>query len=105
MAILGIGIASHASWSVGAFQNQDENGSVDMTVRTFTIRSTSCPGGIRVSGPAGRGGRDVGRDTCDPGEAAAIALEWALAGSGPYVIVGLQKAMDCIPMQLRQRGV
>jgi hypothetical protein len=76
-----------------------------MKIRTFTIRSTSCPGGIRVTGPAGRGGRDVGRDTCDPGEAAAIALDWALAGGGPYVIVGMRKAMDHIPLQLRSRGI
>lgn len=74
-------------------------------MRAFTIKTyPSMPGLFRVTGPAGRRGRAVGRDAKDAGEAAAVALDWALDKPGPYIIIGSEKAMAHIPKHLRSRG-
>lgn len=75
-----------------------------MTIRVFTIKTyASMPSRFRVTGPAGRNGRAVGRDAKDAGEAAAIALDWALEKPMPYVIVGIESALAHIPEKLRHK--
>lgn len=70
-------------------------------MQTITITTyPSMPGRFRVVS-AGRG-RPVGRDASDPGEAAAIALNYA-AEVGAYVIVGNKAALDMIPAELRMK--
>ena len=54
-----------------------------------------------VHGPAGRGGNNTRRDAQNAGDAAAIALQWALSGPKPYVIVGHDEAMKMIPEEVR----
>ena len=74
-------------------------------MRVFTITTyPSMPGRYKVVGPAGRGSRAAQRDTNDPGEAAAQALDWALASPTPYVIIGKAEALNMVPPNLRSRS-
>jgi hypothetical protein len=71
-------------------------------MRTITITTyASMPSRFKVwhSAP---GRRDFGRDAAGgAGEAAAIAIEYARATGGPYVILGHKEALDMIPAELR----
>jgi len=46
------------------------------------------------------GKRTFGRDAAGSGEAAAIAMEYAMRG-GSYVILGHKTAVDMIPSEIR----
>lgn len=60
----------------------------------------SMPGQLQVLYRIGQNGRLRHiADTSDPGEAAAIAL--ANVGRGQYVIIGPEKVMQHIPVELR----
>ncbi|NHR04498.1 hypothetical protein HA052_04745 [Chromobacterium haemolyticum] len=54
-----------------------------------------------VHGPAGLNSRHIRRDAQNAGEAAAIALQWAISGGQRYVIVGHDEAMKHIPESVR----
>lgn len=71
-------------------------------MKTITITTyESMPGRFRVlSSEFGK--RPFGRDANGPGEAAAIAVEYALRG-GSYVILGHKSALDQIPLEIRYK--
>lgn len=50
------------------------------------------------------GKRPMQRDARDPGEAAAVALDYATQHLGPYVILGTKAAVDMIPEPLRHKS-
>ena len=71
-------------------------------MRTITITTyASMPNRFKVwhSAP---GQRSFGRDAAGgAGEAAAIAMEYAMVSGGPYVILGHSEAVNMIPAELR----
>lgn len=70
-------------------------------MRTITITSyASMPGQYRVMT---NDRRSMQRDARDPGDAAAVAINYANASHEPYVIVGHRDALAFIPEQVRSR--
>lgn len=64
--------------------------------------SKSLRGRWNVTGP-GQGGRITGVDAHNAGDAAAKALVWAQRVGAPYCIVGHDKALELIPVEVRTK--
>ena len=71
-------------------------------MKTITITTyASMPGRYKIKCEV-PGRFPATRDAKDAGEAAAVALDYrGVNGSGPYVIVGTEKALALIPEGLR----
>lgn len=63
----------------------------------------SMPDRYKVECNPGNGRRAFGRDAGNAGEAAAIAMSYATAEGGDYVILGHKAALDQIPYEIRMR--
>lgn len=71
-------------------------------MRTVTVkRYPSMQGQFQITNDGPQMRYIAQRDSNDPGEAAAIAIEYALQYRGRYVIVGPKEVMDFIPTELR----
>ncbi|WP_193583525.1 hypothetical protein [Laribacter hongkongensis] len=70
-------------------------------MRVITIaRNPRHPSNYDVKGP-GKGHYDVSYQARNAGEAAAKALDWALAQSTSYVIIGSDEVLEHIPPSMR----
>jgi hypothetical protein len=68
------------------------------------IRRQGAQGYYTVTGPVGRGGRLHAQECTDAGNAAALAVQYAMGNiAGPYVILGSEKVVNLIPSELRFR--
>lgn len=71
-------------------------------MRTITVkRYPSMPGQFQITNDGPQVRYLAQRDAKDPGEAAAIAIEYARQFRGKYVIVGPKEVMDFIPGEIR----
>jgi hypothetical protein len=77
-----------------------------MTTTIITItESASMPGRYTCTTKKGAGRTYTGDvKGCDPGSAAAIAMERALNAGGAYLILGPKKVMDFIPAEMRVKS-